>query len=75
MTLEEITSLVAPLDSHIEVVRSWLEAHGVTSIDSIITKDYLIAVAPVRVVEKVRVIKYFIVQRTFYDSRKVPLQI
>ncbi len=58
MTLEQLASLIAPLDSDIEAVHSWLRSYGITSMESVVTKDYLNVVAPVSVVEKVRGAKY-----------------
>ena len=53
MSLQQLADLIAPSASDIAVVRSWLNSHGITSIETVVTKDYLTVVAPVSVVEKV----------------------
>jgi hypothetical protein len=58
MMLEEIASLIAPSESDIAVVRAWLVSNGITSMETVVTKDYLTIVAPVGVVEKVRMALY-----------------
>jgi tripeptidyl-peptidase-1 len=72
MTLEEIASLIAPFESDIAVVRAWLVSNGITSIETVITKDYLTVVAPVGVVEKMFQvsIRYF---KNTYHKNEVPL--
>jgi tripeptidyl-peptidase-1 len=52
MSLQQLADLIAPSASDIAVVRSWLNSHGITSIETVVTKDYLTVVAPVSVVEK-----------------------
>lgn len=54
MSVQELADLIAPAESDIAVVRSWLASYGLTEIETVITKDYLTVVAPVRVVEAVR---------------------
>uniref|UniRef100_UPI00358E5A33 tripeptidyl-peptidase 1 n=1 Tax=Myxine glutinosa TaxID=7769 RepID=UPI00358E5A33 len=52
LSLEDVSKLVQPRYEVEKAVRGWLKMHGVTNCDSVVTRDFLVCIVPVRLAEK-----------------------
>jgi len=64
LSLQEVADLVSPAEETIQTVKDFLASYGIVNTDTVITKDFLYATIPIRIIKEMFQVEFHLFEHT-----------